>query len=335
VGLVRHLCIAILALALTAPSAAAIDIHAHRGGGLSKGKPIALENALSAFKTARSRSADVVELDVHVSKDGVPFVIHDGTLDRTTDCSGPTAELTAAQLDDCHVNLLGTNDVFKSAPGSTEPVPRLAAVLRWAKSSGTRLNIEINHYPNEPSYDTSDKFVTAELDAIDNSGIAKSQVLLQSFLPGNLDPAKARGYTTALITFSGANAQALSLAKSGGYQVLEPQWPVADAAGFVRRAHAAGRKVIPYTLDRTGDVRGARAAGVDGIITDDPPLALGAVRCYDADVVLGAAQAKLAAAKKALKKAKGSAAKKRAKAKVKKAQKVVTKAQRARSRACA
>lgn len=335
VGLVRHVFIAALALAITAPSAAAIDIHAHRGGGLSKGKPIALENALSAFKSARSRDADVVELDVHVSKDGVPFVVHDGTLDRTTDCTGPTAELTAAELDDCHVDLLGTNDVFKSAPGSTESMPRLAEVLKWTKSSDTRLNIEINHYPNEPSYDPSMSFVEAELDVIDKSGIPKSQVLLQSFLPGNLDPAKARGYTTALITFSGANAQALSLAQTGGYEVLEPQWPVTDAAGFVKRAHAAGRKVIPYTLDKRADVRAARAAGVDGIITDDPPLARGAVRCYDADVVLGAAEKKLAAAKKALKKAKGRAAKKRAKAKVTKAQKVVTKAKRARSRACA
>ena len=331
----RYLCIAVLALAFTAPSAAAIDIHAHRGGGLSLGKPFALENALSAFKSAGARDADVVELDVHVSKDGVPFVVHDGTLDRTTDCSGPTAELTAAQLDDCHVDLRGTNEVFKSVPGSTEAMPRLAEVLSWAKSKDAKLNIEINWYPNEPGFDPTSTFVDDELDAIDKSGIPKSQVLLQSFLPSNIDKAKARGYDTALITFQGANAQALSLAQSGGYKVLEPQWPVADAEGFVRRAHAAGRKVVPYTLNKRADIRAARAAGVDGIITDDPRLARGAVRCYDADVVLGAAESRLAAAKKALKKAKGRAAKKRAKAKVKKAQKSVAKAKRARSKACA
>jgi glycerophosphoryl diester phosphodiesterase len=331
----RTFLVAIVVLAVGAPAASALDLHAHRGGGLSKGKPVALENALSAFKTAHSREADVVELDVHVSKDGVPFVVHDGTLDRTTDCAGPTADLTAAQLDDCHVDLLGTTDVFRQAPGSTGSIPRLAAVLRWAKDSGTRLNIEINHYPNEPSYDTSGAFVEAELDAVDRSGIPKSQVLMQSFLPGNLDPAEARGYTTALITFQGGNAQALSLAKSGGYDVLEPQWPVADAAAFVRDAHAAGRKVIPYTLDRRSEVRAARIAGVDGIITDDPQLAAGELRCYAADVVLGKAQNKLAAAKRALKKAKGRAAKRRAAARVKKARAQVAKAKRARSRACA
>lgn len=332
--LALQLCIAAAALAATAPAAAALDVHAHRGGGLRDGKPVALENSLSAFKSAPGRGADVVELDVHVSKDGVPFVMHDGTLDRTTDCSGPVADHTAADLDDCHIDVLGTNDVFKKAPGSHEPVPRLAAVLRWAKPEGARLNIEINHYPTEPSYDPGPGFVNAELDAIDASGIAKDKVLLQSFLPGNLDPAEQRGYTTALITFSGANAQALSLAKSGGYDVLEPQWPVDDAAGFVKRAHAAGRTVVPYTLDRRSEVRAARAAGVDGLITDDPPLARRAVRCYDADVVLHAAQRRLAAAKAAARRAHGAAAKRRAAARVKAAKRQLAKTKGARSRAC-
>jgi glycerophosphoryl diester phosphodiesterase len=323
----------IAAVLATAPSAAALDLHAHRGGGLTNGKPVALENALSTFKTAPKRGADVVELDVHVSKDGVPFVIHDGTLDRTTDCKGPVADLSAAQLDGCHIDSLGTTDVFKSAPGSTEPVPRLAAVLRWAKSAGARLNIEINHYPNEPSYDTTDAFVNAELDAIDKSGIPKSRLLLQSFLPGNLDPAEARGYRTALITFSGANGQALALAKSGGYDVLEPQWPV-DAA-FVASAHSAGRTVVPFTLDTQRDVMAARGAGVDGIITDDLPRAQAALRCYAADVKYKAAQRKLAAAKKAAKRAKGKNAKKKAAKKVKAAERALAKARVARTKACA
>jgi glycerophosphoryl diester phosphodiesterase len=332
---VRALLLAVLALALTAPVAAGFDLHAHRGGNLAHGRPTELENSLPAFKSAPKRGADVVELDVHVSKDGVPFVMHDGTLDRTTDCEGPVADATAAKLDSCHIDSLGNSDVFKHAPGSKEPIPRLAEVLRWAKSSGARLNIEINHYPNEPSFDTTDSFVNAELDAIDRSGIPKSRVLMQSFLPDNLTPAKTRGYTTALITFQGANAQALSLAKSGGFDVLEPQWPVTDAAGFVRRAHEAGRKVVPFTPDTKVDVMNARAAGVDGIITDDLPLAHAALRCYAADVKYRAAVRKLSAAKAALKRAHGKAAKKRAAKRVKAAQKAFGKARRARTKACA
>src|SRR4051794_17936325 len=313
-ALLRHLAITAAAIAAAAPSAQAIDLHAHRGGALANGAPVAYENSLSAFKTAPGRGARVVELDVHVSKDGVPFVMHDGTLDRTTDCTGAVADHTAAELDACHIDRLGSADVFKEAPGSTEPVPRLAAVLSWAKDAGARLNIEINHYPTEESFDPGPGFVNAELDTIDASGIPKSRILMQSFLPANLDLAKQRGYRTALITFEGANAQALSLAKKGGYDVLEPQWPVKDARAFVKQAHAAKRQVIPWTIDKRSDVIAAAGAGVDGIITDDLPVARAGLKCF-------AAEQSLKAARAALKKAKTAAAKKKARARVKAAKK--------------
>jgi glycerophosphoryl diester phosphodiesterase len=330
----RHLALAAAVLAATTPSAFAIDLHAHRGGGLDNGVPIAYENSLSAFKGAPGRGADVVELDVHVSNDGVPFVMHDGTLDRTTDCSGPVADHAAAEIDACHIDRLGTTEVFTDIPGSTEPVPRLAAVLSWAKDAGVRLNVEINHYPTEPSYDPGPGFVNAELDAVDASGIPKSQILLQSFLPANLDPARQRGYRTALITFSGANDQALSLAQKGGYEVLEPEWPVKDAKAFVKRAHAAGRQVIPYTLDKRAEVVAAASAGVDGVITDDVRVARAGLRCFVADSAYKAAQRKLKAAKTALKNAKTPAAKKKAAARVRAARKKRDKAKRARDKAC-
>jgi glycerophosphoryl diester phosphodiesterase len=329
------LALACLGLAAAAPPAGALDIHAHRGGTLSYGKPARFENSLQAFKSARFRGADVVELDVHVSKDGVPFVMHDGTLDRTTDCNGPVADHTAAELDDCHIVILGTNDVFKRVPASEEKVPRLAAVLSYAKSKGVRLNVEINHYPNEPSFDTSDRFVTAELDTIDKSGIPKKQILIQSFLPDNLTPAKQRGYRTALITFAGAQGQAINLAQQGGFDVLEPQWPVKDAAAFMKQAHDAGKSVVPFTIDKPADVVAARASGVDGIITDDPPLVVSAIRCDDATRVYRAALKRYKAAQKALKRAKKPKDKKRARARVKAEGKKLAKAKSARAKACA
>jgi glycerophosphoryl diester phosphodiesterase len=246
------------------------------------------------------------------------------------------ADPPATEVGACHIELLGTNDVFRTEPGSKEPVPRLSAVLRWAKSSGTRLNVEINHYPNEEGYDPSDRFVTAELDTIDASRIPKKQILLQSFLPDNLTPAKQRGYRTALITFAGAQGQALSLAQQGGFEVLEPQWPVSAAADFVAKAHAAGKRVIPYTIDKRSDVLGARAAGVDGIITDDPTLTDAVLRaCSAAARAYGAERKRYDAAVSALKRAHGKAAKKKAKARVKAEGRKLATARAARSRACA
>jgi glycerophosphoryl diester phosphodiesterase len=329
------LLLACLGLGALTPAAGALDIHAHRGGTLSFGKPARFENSMQAFKSARFRHADVVELDVHVSKDGVPFVMHDGTLDRTTDCTGPVADHTAAELDKCHIVILGTNDVFKRVPASTERVPRLAAVLSYAKSKGVRLNVEINHYPNEPSFDPTDRFVTAELDTIDASKIPKKQILIQSFLPDNLTPAKQRGYRTALITFGGAQGQAIQLAQQGGFDAVEPQWPIQNAAAFVKQAHDAGKQVIPFTLDKPKDVVAARAAHVDGIITDDPPLAVHALQCDDADRVYRAALKRYKAAQKALKRARKPKDKKRARARVKAEGKKLAKAKRARAKACA
>jgi glycerophosphoryl diester phosphodiesterase len=335
---VKRLALALACLGLAAaaaPPAGALDIHAHRGGTLSHGKPVAFENSLSAFKSAKARHGDVVELDVHVSKDGVPFVMHDGTLDRTTDCNGPVADHTTAELDRCHIVILGTNDVFRKVPSSEEKVPRLAAVLRWAKTSKARLNVEINHYPNEPSFDPTDRFVTAELDTIDASGIPKQQILLQSFLPDNLTPARERGYRTALITFAGAQGQAIALAKQGGFDVIEPQWPVQNAASFVKSAHNAGKQVIPFTIDKPADIVAARAAGVDGIITDDPPLTVATLRCDDADRAYRAALKRYRSAQVALKRAKKPKDKKRARARVKAAGKMLATAKRARAKACA
>jgi glycerophosphoryl diester phosphodiesterase len=280
VTLARSLCIALAGLvSAAAPAAAAAlpDIHAHRGGTLSFGKPIEPENALPAFKHAKAHGGKWVELDAHVSKDGVPFVMHDDTLKRTTDCTGAVAFRTAAQLGRCHVDILGTDNVFKRAPGATVPVPRLRAVLNWAKSAGARLNIELKHIPGDEGYNEQPNFNKQVLDVIDASKIPKRTVLIQSFWPPNLDPAKQRGYTTVLLTVQAGNPNALALAQSGGYDVLSPSWPVSRK--FVTDAHKTGRPVIPYTIDKAGKMRDAFRIGVDGIITNDPPLARKTLRC--------------------------------------------------------
>lgn len=86
-------------------------VYAHRG--VSAGFP---ENTLPAFARALELEVEGIELDVHLSADGVPVVIHDETVDRTTDGSGSVANLTAAQLAELDA-------------GNGEPVPTLAQVL--------------------------------------------------------------------------------------------------------------------------------------------------------------------------------------------------------------
>jgi glycerophosphoryl diester phosphodiesterase len=88
-------------------------VIAHRGASGS-----APENTLPAFELAIRQGADAIELDVRLTRDGVPVVLHDATLDRTTDRRGPLAALTLAELREA------------DAGGGAARVPTLAEVLR-------------------------------------------------------------------------------------------------------------------------------------------------------------------------------------------------------------
>ena len=100
-------------------------VFAHRGGCA-----LGPENTCAAFQAGLAAGADGLELDVHLSADGIPVVIHDPTLDRTTDASGPVARRTAAEL-------AGVDAAYRFAAegafpfrGQGEGVPTLRDVLR-------------------------------------------------------------------------------------------------------------------------------------------------------------------------------------------------------------
>ena len=255
----------LLALAVSPGVAlAAPEIHAHRGGTLANGVPVTPENSLTAFRNAVAIGADVVELDAKLTSDGVPVVMHDATLDRTTDCSGPVNGRTAAQIAACRID-------FPVA--SSEPVPSLAEVLAWARDEGVRLNLEIKNVPTDPDFDLTPRFALAVLDAVRASGIPQEQVLIQSFWPLNLDFAQLRGFDTSLLTLGPLNEAGILYGTARLYDWVSPQWPPLEPGTYVTLAHTLGKKVVPYTLNAPEQIAAAAAAGVDAIITDDPVLA--------------------------------------------------------------
>ena len=143
------------------PAQAATEIHSHRGGPIAGGAPVTPEDTQEAFEYGHSIGTDVVELDAKLSSDRVPVIIHDATLDRTTDCAGQVAQKSAAELGACHVDILGTDTNIKQVPGSTVAIPKLADVLAWAKANGVKLNLEIKNQPTDPDYDGSPRFATS------------------------------------------------------------------------------------------------------------------------------------------------------------------------------
>jgi glycerophosphoryl diester phosphodiesterase len=273
---VRAVLAAVLAaLVVASPAGAAVEIHAHRGGPLAAGEPVTPEDAQPAFDFGHGIGADVIELDSKLTADGVPVALHDATLDRTTDCSGQVRQRTFADLAaNCRVDTIGTDSSIKQVPGSTVPVPRLADVLAWAKGQGVKLNLEIKNQPTDPDYDSTPGFARAILGAVTESGIPRDHVLIQSFWPPNLDEAKAQGFRTSFLSLSQTNSGSIEFAQSRGYDVVSPAWPPSsDPAEYVRRAHAAGKPVVPYTFNRAEEVRAAVEAGVDAVISNDVVVA--------------------------------------------------------------
>jgi hypothetical protein len=102
----------------------------------------------------------------------------------------------------------------------------------------------------------------------------------------------------------------------------------------VKRAHAAGKRVIPFTVDKPRDMVAARAAGADGIITDDPPLTVATLRCDDADRAYRAVRKRYRTAVAAAKKAKKPKDRNRARARVRAEAKKLARAKAARAKAC-
>ncbi|MET0614564.1 MAG: glycerophosphodiester phosphodiesterase [Thermoleophilaceae bacterium] len=288
--------VALVALAVLAPAgvaaAATPQIHAHRGGTVVNGKARYPEESLAAYKNA-ARNDFVLEVDAKLTEGGVPVAIHDATLGRTTNCTGEVRTFTLAELAGCRTDVLGS----PGSPLPTKPAARPAPIvtiqslLDYARRAGATVNLEIKNVPSDPDYDSTPRYANRVIDAVLASRIPRRQLIVQSFIPANLDVAAQRlpGVTTSLLSLQAINEAYLQVAFDNDYDIISPEWPV--SADYVRRAHSNGLDVIPFTLDSAADVRAARAAKVDELITDDQLAAarvmgLRPARFFDATVFI-------------------------------------------------
>ena len=250
-------------------------IQAHRGGSIVDGKPTYPENTMPAFRHS-AKLGFVLEMDAKLTKDGVPVILHDATLDRTTNCAGLVADKTIKQLRGCRVDILGTEGdsvhVNPNGPRAAA-IPTLAHVLEFIRKKRARASIEIKNVPTDPDFDKTDRFATIVSKTILRSRVPQSRLIIQSFWPPNLtvaEPILPLAEFSFLTTAAG-NPSGPAVAKALGAQWVSPQWPV-DAA-YVADAHAQGREVVPYTIDKRAEIVEAADGGVDAIITNDPTRA--------------------------------------------------------------
>ena len=237
------------------------QIVAHRGA--SSTRP---ENTLTSFAHALELGARIVELDVRLSRDGVPVVIHDPTIDRTTTGSGAVHEMTAAEI-----------STLEIPPG--EHIPTLAEVFDLV-SGAAAVAIEIKNLPGEPAYEPTEEAIVRATHAELERSAFEGPVLLISFNPQSIAASKAIASevpTGFLTTELVPPAEALAHAIEVGHDMILPGTRSLIPAGsaFVERAHAAGTWVGTWTSDDPDEVRRLLEDGVDAIASNDPAMALG------------------------------------------------------------
>jgi glycerophosphoryl diester phosphodiesterase len=244
-------------------------VYAHRGG--SALRP---ENTIMAFDHGLSLGADGLELDVHLSRDGVVVIHHDPTLERTTSGRGRLCELTTdelARLDAGH----GFTDAEGRNPfrGRGCTIPMLRDVLRRYPDIPLIVELKVNEPPL--AHKVIDELRAAH---------ALERTALGSFYWRVLHAARA--YEPAIRTGAATEETRWALYRSwvrwplGRPAYAEFQVPERSGVNtivtprFIAHAHRSGLPVKVWTVDDPDDMRRLLSWGVDALITDRPDLAV-------------------------------------------------------------
>lgn len=226
---------------------------AHRGGGT-----LAPENTLAAFRLGHRRGCKAFECDAKLSADGVAFLLHDTTLERTTGAYGvagdrPWAELAALDAGSWH-----------SAPFAGEPIPTLATIAQFCIATGSLLNIEIKPTPGV-------EVLTGQRVATEAARLWQGQAtapLLSSFSVEAV--AAARHAAPAL-----PRALLLDALTPGWFEQAQALGCIAVVADFVlvdapwvERLHAADLLAMAYTVNDAAVAERLFGWGVDALFTD-------------------------------------------------------------------
>lgn len=226
---------------------------AHRGAG-----KLAPENTLAAFRFGAAKGFRAFECDVKLSADGVPYLLHDDDLDRTTDAQGPAGPQGWSAI-----SMMDAGS-WHSARFAGEPPASLSAVATFCQANNLGLNLEIKPCPGT--------------DCI--TGAAVARWVASHWHHTALPPLLSSFEQEAL---AAARQEAPSLPRALLLEHLPPD-PVRQALDLgccalithhplmipeiIKQAHKAGLRVLAYTVNEAADAKRLCAWGIDGLITD-------------------------------------------------------------------
>jgi glycerophosphoryl diester phosphodiesterase len=239
-------------------------VIAHRGAS-----GYAPENTLPAFELAEKQGADAFELDVRLTRDGAPVVVHDETLDRTTNLTGPVGAKTLAELRQADAGFRFSSDRGVTTPyrGTGVQMPTLAEVL-WAFPA-MPVMIEVK----EPEVQEAVRRVLLEEQACERCLVASEQTEAlqlfrdEPFACGAAAAEISELYWSSLLRRSRPAARYRALSVPIRYRGL----PVPTRV-FVAAARRLGCPVHVWTVNDPATARRLWARGVAGIVTNVPDV---------------------------------------------------------------
>ena len=272
-----------------------ILVHGHRGSRATRP-----ENTLPAFRYALDHGADVLELDLAVTKDNQlvvshsPFIVQDPmAVGHERFCKGPeypprTAihSLTLDEVEkfDCGVGTLKDFPKQVAVPGTH--VATFDQVLDLMEGNHVQLNVETKIFPSHPELTPSPtEFVRLIVDAIKRHKSDESRIILQSFDYRTLAEMRKQEPKIRLSALVGSaagdammgiadhNKDFVHIHEVTGAEIISPEVRMVTPEQ-VEAAHKVGVQVVPWTADKPEDWQKLADAHVDAIITDDPEALL-------------------------------------------------------------
>lgn len=247
-----------------------IQVHGHRGA-----RAVLPENTLPAFEYAIEQGVDAIEMDIAVTRDDVLVVSHDPVLNpeicRSRGGSRVIRELTLEELKRWDCGSLVNPRYPRQTPVPGARIPSLDEILALAGCGRFLFNIELKISPQTPQYTPApERFAELVLAAIDRHGL-RSRAMVQSFdfRPLRALKATAPGIPIAALDEDENLGDFVAVAQGAGAGIIAPHKSMVTQER-VAGAHQAGLQVIVWTANTPQEWDALVAAGVDGIISDDP-----------------------------------------------------------------
>ncbi len=207
----------------------------HRGA-----KGYVAENTLASFQKALELGVDMIELDVQNSKDFIPMVIHDKTIDRTTSGNGLVNDFSAMDLHEFGI-------------------PSLEEVFQLVKNK-CRINIEIKEF----------EAVKSVLDVINSNTFSKDNILISSFDWNALQEIRFHDDAISIGVLTEPNLEiAIAFAKFIKAKSIHPNFQLLTKETTLK-IKEKGFQVFPWTVNEMEDILKMKSFLVDGIISDFP-----------------------------------------------------------------